>query len=190
MCIVLNQFGSSGERRDARGQRHRGQTADPPRKTWRLVAPIARGPGGIFVRFFPDGGDTGAPPRRSRDFYAQTVFPLRKSLVGSLTMPDAEILDMTRFDLLNELPDSPDASIPSQNRERHRLRRLAVRRHEAARLMGVSVSTWRRWERSEAIPASLTVGRVALWSMRTLRVWMEWGCPSRRAFEAMEAAKE
>ena len=92
-------------------------------------------------------------------------------------------MKLTQIDPLKQFPSEADASIPSQNRERHRLRRLAVRRPEAARLMGVSVSTWRRWERSEAIPASLTVGSVALWSMRTLRLWMRWDCPSRTEFE-------
>ncbi len=98
-------------------------------------------------------------------------------------MPDADLLDLTRFDLLNELPGVSDAQIPSQQKGRHRLRPLAVRRREAARLLGVSISTWRRWDTAGATPPSVTVGKLTLWPMRSLRLWMQWGCPSRAEFE-------
>lgn len=98
-------------------------------------------------------------------------------------MSDAELLDLMQFDLLNEFSGVPVAQTPSQTKCRHRLRPLAVRRREAARLLGVSVSTWRRWDAAGATPPSVAVGKLTLWPMRSLRLWMQWGCPSRAEFE-------
>ncbi|MBC7818179.1 MAG: hypothetical protein IAG10_14930 [Planctomycetaceae bacterium] len=102
-------------------------------------------------------------------------------------MTDAERFDLLQLDeLLGSLTarqSPPVTPIPSQPKRRHRLRPLAVRRREAARLSGVSVSTWRRWDSAGATPPSVTVGKLTLWPMRSLRLWVRWGCPSRAEFE-------
>ena len=98
-------------------------------------------------------------------------------------MSDLDLIALTQFDPLNQFFDVPDAQISSQPKGRHRLRRLAIRRLEAARLMGVSVSTWRRWDAAGATPPAVTVGKLTLWPMRSLRLWIQWGCPSRAEFE-------
>ena len=77
----------------------------------------------------------------------------------------------------------PDVEPLISRPAKRRLRPLAVRRREAARLMGVSVSTWRRWDAAGATPPSVTVGKLTLWPMRSLRLWVRWGCPSRAEFE-------
>ena len=61
-------------KQDAQGPRHRGRIADPPLKSARLGAPIARGPGGIFVRFFPDGGNTGGSAKEIPRFLRTNGF--------------------------------------------------------------------------------------------------------------------
>ena len=98
-------------------------------------------------------------------------------------MPDSELFDLMQFAPLNQLLDAPDAHVSSQSKRRHRMRPLAVRRREAARLSGVSVSTWRRWDAAGVTPPPVTVGKLALWPMRSLRLWVRWGCPSRAEFE-------
>ena len=100
-------------------------------------------------------------------------------------MVDTTWDELMLLDLLAEPRDSPVAQ-PMHDRRtkrRHRLRPLAVRRREAARLSGVSVSTWRRWDVAGATPPSVTVGKLTLWPMRSLRLWVRWGCPSRAEFE-------
>jgi len=103
--------------------------------------------------------------------------------------------DLMLLDLLG--PPQSDACVvepPNQRRSerRHRLRPLLVRSREAARLAGVSVSTWRRWNAEAATPPSVIVGKVKMWAMRSLRLWVRWGCPPRNEFasrmSAMEAA--
>ena len=104
-------------------------------------------------------------------------------------MPETDLLDLARFDPLNQFLDVPDSQIPSQPKGRHRLRPLAVRRREAARLLGVSISTWRRWDAAGATPPSVTVGKLTLWPMRSLRLWMQWGCPPRAEFERLQSTE-
>lgn len=104
-------------------------------------------------------------------------------------MSDAELLDLTQFDLLNEFLGVPVAQ-PTHDRpskRRHRMRPLLVRAREAARLLGVSVSTLRRLNAAGSIPASVTVGRLKLWSQRTLRLWDKLGCPPRAEFERLQS---
>jgi len=67
-------------------------------------------------------------------------------------------------------------------------KRLLLRPSEVAALLSVSKTTLRRLDLLGAIPRPLKVGRSTFWSARTLSAWERLGCPSRRAFEAMEAA--
>ena len=137
----------------------------------------------VFQGSLPGGGGGRAAPEASRDICVGLIFSLGNSTNAAVTMSDAELLDLMQFDLLNEFSGVPVTLTPSQTKCRHRLRPLAVRRREAARLSGVSVSTWRRWDAAGATPPSVTVGKLTLWPMRSLRLWMRWGCPSRGEFE-------
>lgn len=100
-------------------------------------------------------------------------------------MVDTTWDELLLLDLLAGPPDSPVVQPTHDQRMKRRypLRPLAVRRREAARLSGVSVSTWRRWDAAGATPPSVTVGKLTLWPMRSLRLWVRWGCPSRAEFE-------
>ena len=93
---------------------------------------------------------------------------------------------MTDLDLLflSQIEQSPAAAVGESPCEK----RLLVRPSEVARLLSISRTTLRRWDASGSIPRPVKVGRSAFWSVRTLESWECLGCPSRRAFEAMEAA--
>ena len=68
-------------------------------------------------------------------------------------------------------------------KRRHRLRPLAVRRREMARLLSISTSTLTRWDAAGATPPSVTIRGMKLWPMESLRLWLRWDCPSRAEFE-------
>ena len=106
-------------------------------------------------------------------------------------MVDTTWDELMLLDLLAEPPDSPVAQTTHDRRAKrqHRMRPLLVRAREAARLLGVSVSTLRRLNAAGSIPASVTVGRLKLWSQRTLRLWDKLGCPPRVEFERLQSTE-
>jgi len=65
---------------------------------------------------------------------------------------------------------------------------LAVRPAEAARLIRVSPRKFSELRASGALPPSLKIGGCVLYKMNDLKLWLEWECPNRDAFEAMRAA--
>jgi predicted DNA-binding transcriptional regulator AlpA len=61
---------------------------------------------------------------------------------------------------------------------------LLVDARAAARLCGVSRSTWFTWQASGRIPGPvLSIGRLRRWSTESLRRWIERGCPSADAWD-------
>lgn len=59
----------------------------------------------------------------------------------------------------------------------------------AAKLSGVSRSTWVRWDMRELVPRSIRIGpRVVRWRTDELLAWIEAGCPTRGRWEALQAA--
>ena len=50
---------------------------------------------------------------------------------------------------------------------------------EAARLCGLALRTWRRFDSSGRVPMPVRIGRRVLWRSDELREWIASGCPSR-----------
>ncbi|HUS46539.1 MAG TPA: helix-turn-helix domain-containing protein [Phycisphaerae bacterium] len=65
---------------------------------------------------------------------------------------------------------------------------LLVGAAEAARLSGVSKSTWWSLHAQGKVPAPLRLGGRTMWNVEELRRWIEGGCPSRERWVAEEAA--
>lgn len=92
-------------------------------------------------------------------------------------------LDWLLWPQIDPTPNLSVADPPSE-------KRLLLRPSDVARLLSVSRTTLRRWDIAGAIPSPVKVGRAKFWSTRTLETWERLGCPSRRAFEAIEAEKQ
>jgi predicted DNA-binding transcriptional regulator AlpA len=67
---------------------------------------------------------------------------------------------------------------------------LLVRRREAVRLCGLSPAGWDRLVSAGRTPAPIRLGSAVLWSTDELRAWVAAGCPDRRTWEALRAAKK
>jgi predicted DNA-binding transcriptional regulator AlpA len=60
----------------------------------------------------------------------------------------------------------------------------------AAALSGISEATWYRLASAGRCPAPVRLSRGCVrWRAEEVRRWIEAGCPDRRAWEAMEAAR-
>ena len=128
-----------------------------------------------FSGSFRGGRGRRASPEASEKIFAELFFFTGNSLDASLNMVDLDRL------VLPHVECSPGVPVSE---------RLLLRPSEVAKLLSVSRTTLRRLDLVGAIPRPLKVGRSTFWSARTLSAWEQLGCPSRRAFEAMEAAKE
>ena len=64
--------------------------------------------------------------------------------------------------------------------------RLLVDSVEAARLCGISRTTWWSLHSSGRVPAPVRLGRRTLWRADELRRWTEGGCPPRERWLAEE----
>lgn len=56
---------------------------------------------------------------------------------------------------------------------------------EAARLAGVSRSTWRTLSAEGRAPAGVRIGRSRRWSLAEVRAWLEAGAPALASWNAM-----
>jgi predicted DNA-binding transcriptional regulator AlpA len=65
---------------------------------------------------------------------------------------------------------------------------LLVDTRRAAALCGVSPPTWYRLKAAGKTPAPVKLGRT-LYRLQDLRLWVSWGCPPRKEFEARKAAE-
>ena len=63
---------------------------------------------------------------------------------------------------------------------------LLVRAKDAARLCGLSPSTWYEFRSAGKLPPSIKLGKARLWRMDILRRWVELNCPNLDKFMAME----
>jgi predicted DNA-binding transcriptional regulator AlpA len=57
---------------------------------------------------------------------------------------------------------------------------------DAARLAGVSQSSWWRLHASGMVPRPNKLGGRTLWRVRELRQWIQVGCPARSQWEALQ----
>jgi predicted DNA-binding transcriptional regulator AlpA len=84
---------------------------------------------------------------------------------------DARIVDQRRAAI-----ESPNTSTPS----------WLVDDREAARLHGISRSSWWTLHASGRCPAPVKLGRRTLWRRAELAAWIRCGAPSRERWNAMQ----
>ena len=65
---------------------------------------------------------------------------------------------------------------------------LLVPAPEAARLCGISSATWFRLKSAGKTPPEVRLGGRVLYRLDDLRLFVAWGCPPRKEFEARKAA--
>lgn len=58
---------------------------------------------------------------------------------------------------------------------------------KAARLCGVSLRTFERWNRDGRCPSPIRVNGVVRWARRTLAKWVDDGCPNCQLQESSES---
>ena len=63
---------------------------------------------------------------------------------------------------------------------------LMLRAKDAARLCGLSSSTWYEFRSAGMLPPSIKLGKARLWRLDVLRKWVELNCPNIDKFKAME----
>ena len=56
-------------------------------------------------------------------------------------------------------------------------------------LLGISLSTVRRWDAAGLLPRPAKIGNVVRWHAAEFREWADAGCPDRLAWEAMRRGK-
>jgi predicted DNA-binding transcriptional regulator AlpA len=64
-----------------------------------------------------------------------------------------------------------------------------LRARDAARLCGISLASWWRWDAAGRIPRGVKIGGARLWSRSELLAWIDTGCPDRAEWQARQAAK-
>ena len=62
---------------------------------------------------------------------------------------------------------------------------LLLRAADAAKICGVSVVTWWRWDSAGRIPQGLKVGGARLWRRAELTDWIQAGSPKREQWQAI-----
>jgi predicted DNA-binding transcriptional regulator AlpA len=65
---------------------------------------------------------------------------------------------------------------------------LLVDTDAAAAMCGISPASWYRLKARAATPAPVRLGGRTLYRVEDLRLWVRWGCPPRKEFEARRAA--
>ena len=60
---------------------------------------------------------------------------------------------------------------------------------DCARICGISRRSWFRYVSSGKTPACIRLNNNPKWNREIIELWISWGCPDRKAFEAMQQAK-
>ncbi len=94
-------------------------------------------------------------------------------------------------DTLPQLTVSEAPVVPERlTAKRLAMEPLLLAARQAAALCSVSVSTWWRWDACGRIPRPLRLSPGCVrWQRETLTFWIQNGCPPRKEFEALQAAK-
>ena len=64
-----------------------------------------------------------------------------------------------------------------------------LRARDAAKLCGVSLASWWRWDAAGRMPRGIKIGGARLWSRGELLAWIDAGCPERSEWQARRAAQ-
>lgn len=68
-------------------------------------------------------------------------------------------------------------------------RRLAVGAGEAARLLAISTSLFKKLHRTGRVPAPIRLGARCVWHVEELRAWVEAGAPERSRWDSTRASR-
>lgn len=61
---------------------------------------------------------------------------------------------------------------------------LLLTADECAAMCKMGVATWWRRDSAGLVPRAIRSGRTTRWSRADVELWVELGCPGRKAFEA------
>jgi predicted DNA-binding transcriptional regulator AlpA len=61
---------------------------------------------------------------------------------------------------------------------------LLVDTAQAAGICGISLASWHRLRAAGKTPTPLRLSGAVRYRLEDLRLWVSWGCPSRKEFEA------
>lgn len=85
---------------------------------------------------------------------------------------------------------APEASAAKPRRRRLRLLdRLAVDAAELGQLLGCGERSIRTWNELGLLPKPIRLGNRVLWTVKTVRVWLQKGGLPREQFEALQKVK-
>jgi hypothetical protein len=87
-------------------------------------------------------------------------------------------------------PESPTQPATVDGTGQGSVQPLLVGATQAARLCGISLASWHRLNAAAKVPKPSRLGGRTLWSLEHLRLFVDWGCPPRREFEARLSAKD
>ena len=91
---------------------------------------------------------------------------------------------------LPAIPDETAALPQSLTAKDLRIDPLLLAARQAAALCSVSTATWWRWDTAARIPAPVRLSPGCVrWAREVLTAWIQWGCPDRKRFEAMQASR-
>ena len=62
---------------------------------------------------------------------------------------------------------------------------LLLRAEQAAKLCGLSKSSWYEYMSAGWVPPSIKIGKARLWRLDILRKWASWDCPTIDRFNQL-----
>lgn len=85
-------------------------------------------------------------------------------------------------------PGTPGHTNTSSRVHEPDLVRLLIDAREAAALIGISPSTWAKWDRMGLCPSRVPIpsaARTPRWDPHELRAWLKHGCPDRERWNEL-----
>ncbi|KPJ65379.1 MAG: hypothetical protein AMJ43_10860 [Coxiella sp. DG_40] len=67
---------------------------------------------------------------------------------------------------------------------------LTATAKDAAKICRLSKRSWFRLNSCGKVPAPVKIGGSVRWRLSDIKLWLEWNCPDRKTFEAMQQAGE
>jgi prophage regulatory protein len=60
---------------------------------------------------------------------------------------------------------------------------------DTAKLCGIAISSWWRLHAAAKVPSPVRLGGRTLWRVAEIKLWVAAGCPDRKTWQAMQAAR-
>ena len=67
---------------------------------------------------------------------------------------------------------------------------LAVNARDAARICGISIAMWWKFDRSGRCPRAIRMGRLKRWRVEELKAWLAMGCPPRNKTQGRDYRRD